>query len=122
MVTREVPPLSEHGVARIAQMECENALLRSAFERLQTEVTELKLVTTSSPSQLPPPSGTADVPMDMPSEALADERPARKRALSQPLRDEGLKDLKSAFNEFQNDMKDFQAELKNTLKSLSEAF
>ncbi|KAH8019328.1 hypothetical protein HPB51_018939 [Rhipicephalus microplus] len=122
MVTREVPSLSEHGTARIAQLERKNAFLRSAFECLQAEVAELKLVTTSSPSQSSPPSGTADVPIEMPSEAPADERPAKKRALPQPLRDEGLEDLISNFSEFKNDMKEFQAELRNTLKSLSEPF
>ncbi|KAH8032920.1 hypothetical protein HPB51_003797 [Rhipicephalus microplus] len=122
MVTRKVPPLSEHGAARIAQFEHENALLRSAFEHLQAEVAELKLTTASSPSQSPPPSGTADVPIEIPSEAPADERPTKKRALSQPLRDEGLEDLKSDFSKFINDTKEFQAELRNTFKSLSEAF
>ncbi|KAL1445537.1 hypothetical protein MTO96_029151 [Rhipicephalus appendiculatus] len=58
----------------------------------------------------------------MPSEAPADGRPANKRALSKPLRDEGLDELKSEFNDFKNDMKEFPAELRNTLKSLSEAF
>ncbi|KAL1468611.1 hypothetical protein MTO96_041375 [Rhipicephalus appendiculatus] len=68
-VMREVPPLPEHGAARIAQLERENALLRSAFERLQAEVAELKLATASAPSKSPPPSGTADIPIELPSEA-----------------------------------------------------
>ncbi|KAH8036305.1 hypothetical protein HPB51_024641 [Rhipicephalus microplus] len=73
IVTREVPPLSEHGAAKIAQLERENALLRSAFERLQAEVAEPKSATVSSPSQSPPQSGTADVLIEMLSEAPADE-------------------------------------------------
>ncbi|KAL1430299.1 hypothetical protein MTO96_015176 [Rhipicephalus appendiculatus] len=121
-VMREVPPLPEHGAARIAQLERENASLRSAFERLQAEVAELKLATTSAPSKSPPPSGTADIPIELPSEAPADGRPAKKKALSKPLRDEGLDELKSEFSDFKNGMKEFQAELRNTLKSLSEAF
>ncbi|KAL3206355.1 hypothetical protein MRX96_052835 [Rhipicephalus microplus] len=76
MVTREVPPLSEHGTATIAQLEHENTLLRSTFERLQAEVAELNLVTASLHSQSPPPWETADVPIDMPSEAPADECPS----------------------------------------------
>ncbi|KAL1480446.1 hypothetical protein MTO96_034718 [Rhipicephalus appendiculatus] len=116
-VMREVPPLPEHGAARIAQLERENASLRSAFERLQAEVAELKLATASAPSKSPPPSGTADIPIELPSEAPADGRPAKKRALSKPLRDEGLDELKSEFSDFKNSMKEFQAELRNTLKS-----
>ncbi|KAL3190511.1 hypothetical protein MRX96_020026 [Rhipicephalus microplus] len=100
VVTTEVPPLSEHGAARIVQLEREITLLRSTFERLQAEVAELKLTTVSSPLQSPSPSPTADVPIEMPSEAPADERPARKRTLSQSLRDDGLEDLKFDFNEF----------------------
>ncbi|KAL3199795.1 hypothetical protein MRX96_013459 [Rhipicephalus microplus] len=97
MVTREVPPLSEQGVATISQLEHENTLLRSAFERLQAEVAELNLVTASPHSQSPPLWETADVPIDMPSEAPADERFAKKRALSQPSRDEVLEILILAF-------------------------
>ncbi|KAL1471787.1 hypothetical protein MTO96_039729 [Rhipicephalus appendiculatus] len=58
----------------------------------------------------------------MTSEAPADGRPAKKRALYKSLRDEGLDELRSEFNEFKNDKKEFQAELNNTLKSVSEAF
>lgn len=119
---REVSPLPEHGAARIAELERENALLRSAFERLKAEVAELKLAAASPPSQSPPPSGTVDMHIETPSETPAAGRPAKKRALSEPLRDEGLEELKSEFKEFKTDMREFQTELRNTLKSLGEAF
>ncbi|KAL1463992.1 hypothetical protein MTO96_043071 [Rhipicephalus appendiculatus] len=91
-------------------------------ERLQAEVAELKLATASAPSKSSPPSGTADIPIELPSEAPADGRPGKKRALFKPLRDEGLDELKSEFSDFKNGMKEFQAELRNMLMSLSEAF
>ncbi|KAH6938362.1 hypothetical protein HPB50_008868 [Hyalomma asiaticum] len=64
----------------------------------------------------------ACMPIEIPLEAPTAGHPAKKRARSKPLRDEGLEELKSEFKEFKTDMREFQTELRNTLTFVGEAF
>lgn len=109
-------PPPEHSAARIVQLERENASLRNAFEQLKAEIAEMKRAGKAQPAQqpLPPVTETAETPMEIPTETPATGRPAKKRALSKPIRDEG-------FDELRAELREFQSDLRNALKALSEA-
>ncbi|KAG0417793.1 hypothetical protein HPB47_005356 [Ixodes persulcatus] len=96
------------GVTRIVQLERENAALKGSIEQLRSEMAELRSARkceASQPPQAPKPprdETSIEVPVEAPSVA----RTAKKRALTKPVRDEGLEE--------------FQTEMRVMLKSLSE--
>ncbi|KAL1473843.1 hypothetical protein MTO96_038428 [Rhipicephalus appendiculatus] len=102
------------------QLERENASLRNALEQLRAEMDEMKKAGQGQPVQrpLPPVTESAETPietlMEIPTETPAPRRPAKKRALSQPILDEGIDELRA-------ELRGFQSELRDALKALSEA-
>ncbi|KAH6946555.1 hypothetical protein HPB50_013961 [Hyalomma asiaticum] len=113
------PP--EHSAARMLQLERENASLRNALEQLRAEIDEMKRAGQEQPVQRPLPSVTESVetptgmPMEIPTETPVPQRSAKKRALSKPILDEGLEELRA-------ELRGFQFELRDALKALSEEF
>ncbi|KAH6919652.1 hypothetical protein HPB50_029360 [Hyalomma asiaticum] len=120
MVRRASSPPPEHSAARMLQLEHENASLRNALEQLRAEIDEMKRAGQEQPVQRPLPSVTESVetptgtPMEIPTETPAPRRSAKKRALSKPILDEGLEELRA-------ELRGFQSELRDALKALSEA-
>ncbi|KAH7939581.1 hypothetical protein HPB52_014197 [Rhipicephalus sanguineus] len=86
-----------------SRLEHENASLRNALEQLRAEMDEMKRAGQGQPVQRPLPPATP-----------APRRPAKKRALSQPILDEGIDELRA-------ELRGFLSELRNALKALSEA-
>ncbi|KAH7955834.1 hypothetical protein HPB52_004078 [Rhipicephalus sanguineus] len=119
-VRRASSPPPEHSAARLLQLERENASLRNALEQLRAEMDEMKRAGQGQPVQrpLPPVTERAETPietlMEIPAETPAPRRPAKKRALSQPILDEGIDELRA-------ELRGFQSELRDALKALSEA-
>ncbi|KAH7942864.1 hypothetical protein HPB52_002041 [Rhipicephalus sanguineus] len=119
-VRRDSSPPPEHSAARLLQLERENASLRNALEQLRAEMDEMKRAGQGQSVQrpLPPVTERAETPietlMEIPAETPAPRRPAKKRALSQPILDEGIDELRA-------ELRGFQSELRDALNALSEA-
>ncbi|KAH7935594.1 hypothetical protein HPB52_010333 [Rhipicephalus sanguineus] len=100
-VRRASSPPPEPSAARMLQLERENASLRNALEQLRPEMDEMKRAGQRQPVQrpLPPVTERAETPMEtlmeVPTETPAPRRPAKKRALSQPIQDEGIDELRA---------------------------